>query len=156
VEEDVAAYPSAPSCRGAEGSPLLYRGEGDEVGGDHEEVSHLPGVPCVVHEEEGGGSVVLDRFFQGLVGGIRQLSAEPGALALELVLFVTGVAGEIVYACFGCGRVQVCGITCEAVHVVLEPLFGDDAGDLGGGFVGGCHMDGEINHHLRKKTQMGS
>lgn len=55
--------------------------------------------------------------------------------------------GSAIQSKWGCEVGRVAG---GAVHVVLEPLFGDDAGDLGGGFVAKCGVDREFGFHTQQ------
>lgn len=77
-------------------------------------------------------------FITGAIDAIVDLGAVfvcAGSLAFQLVLRFAMVAYVVLHRGVGLGFVDGNGAADGAVHVAGEPVFGEDAGLLGGAFV---------------------
>ena len=79
-----------------------------------------------------------DAVYHGAIDPIVELGAVfvcGGALAFQLVLCLAMVAYIVLYRGVGLSFVEGDGAADGAVHVAGKPVFGEDAGLLGGAFV---------------------
>ena len=79
-----------------------------------------------------------DAVYHGAIDTIVDCAAEAvggGFLALQFVLGVAVLADVVLYRCVGLSFVEGDGAADGAVHVAGKPVFGEDAGLLGGAFV---------------------
>ena len=136
AEKNVASLP-AGSCGGVfQLRPFLDDIRDEKALRDDDEVVDL--VAVVVQEEEAGVVERGDALYHGAVDAIDDGALEAGGggfLALQFILGAAVPADVVFHRGVGGGGLDGLRAADGAVHVAGEPVFGEDAGLLGGAFV---------------------
>ena len=141
VEADVAADPAGAPGGWAEGWALFDAVGEEEAGVDGGEGADAP-VLGSFEEAEGGGFAGRDQAHHGPVCAIDEGVAGAAVEGFEFVAVVALGAEEVGGRGVAGGFAELGGVAGEAVGVLEEPGFGEDAGALGWACVGGG--EGEI------------